>query len=518
MKKKLALLLTGILLLTACGPSGETLPSEGGQETQSGQEAGDASGAEDGETAVQALPAVKIENIRLTRYAEDGDTQLVEISQDNMTLSGEGYEKAAEAVRRLLYTAESELSAQADDMMEMAAEHYESVKADAYWFSPYTSSSTYEIVRLDNRVLSVKRQSYEYSGGAHGMGVTWGTTIDLESGLALELPHLASDSSGFMDKMLEVVLESLSQRKEELFADYEAYVREDFEQVGWYLDASGIEVIFSPYEIGPYASGNISVCVPYGAVADYMKPEYCGLQEVCISRLPQNSQAELKLADGTCTVLLQYRTSEDGIDELACIINGEEFVSRENVWVKSAYLLQRTDGRAFLIYDIDWASDDYETFVCELSADGARETASVYAALDGSAVSQDSVVLNFSLYVLGTYASEMPYALTEEGELEPLGERFEITPNGEWQQLTTIRELPVTVNGQQTTLPAGTKLYIEATDNAGTAWFRTVESASGSGGDGVSGEISFERREDDYQLYIDGISEYEYFEDLPYAG
>ena len=107
----------------------------------------------------------------------------------------------------------------------------------------------------------------------------------------------------------------------------------------------------------------------------------------------------------------------------------------------------------------------------------------------------------------------MSYALTEDGGLEPLEEIYTFTPNREWQGLTTMKELPVTVNGQQTMLPVGTSLFIDATDNAGTAWFTTDE-ASGA----ISGEIYYERKEDDYQLYINGISEYEYFEMIPYTG
>lgn len=72
----------------------------------------------------------------------------------------------------------------------------------------------------------------------------------------------------------------------------------------------------------------------------------------------------------------------------------------------------------------------------------------------------------------------------------------------------------MTVDGRQTALPAGTSLYINATDDAGTAWFTTAEP---SGAEAVSGEIHYERNEE-YTLLVNGVSEWEYFETIPYSG
>ena len=519
MKKLIALFLTGTLFLSACQLSGQRVSNEDESEKHSGQSAVEESAENDSpEKTAQALPKISIENSMIQRYAEDGETLLVEISQDNMTLEGEGYEKAAEAVKSLFYRTEEELSTQADDMMEMALEQYSDMQtweSDYFWFSAYTASTGYEITRLDTKVLSLKSQSYEYTGGAHGYGGEWGATIELESGAELELSQLAEDVPSFMDKLLESVLESLNQQEDELFPDYESYVKEHIEEVNWYLDGAGIEIVFTPYEIGPYASGNISVFVPYGEVAEYMKPEYVETPEVYITRLPCNSEVTLELADGAYTVSWRVEYTVQYDDYENTIIVNDESLIEPFVMVQHVYLMRRPEGRSFLIFDFDEASADYETLVYELRAGGAVKTADISAALDGKNIGADNMRLRFSIDVLGTYFPEMTYSLTKDGKLEPQEDIYYITPNREWQGLTTVRELPVTVGGKQTTLPAGTLLYIDATDNAGTAWFTTAED-SGSGA--VSGEIHYERREEDYQLYIDGISEYEYFEMLPYTG
>ena len=522
MKKTVVLLLAVTLLLSGCQFSGQDISGESGSGDQGDPSVvkesseNDPAGDDAPKLSETSLPLISIESINVQRYTEDGETLLVEITRDNMTLSGDGYEKAADAVRKQFYRSEEDLSEQADDLAEMAMDQYMATKDQNAWFSPYGSRTSYEVTRLDANVLSVKGNSYDYEGGAHGYGAEWGTTIDLKSGAELALSQLAEDAPGFINKVLEIVLEDLSgrQEEEELFDAYESYVEQNIEETSWYLDMTGIVLVYTPYEIGPYASGSIAVRVPYGEVAECMKAEYLPAQENYISRLPMDQEVTTKLPDGVCTVLWKMEHVGPYDDyETTITVNGGDSLVEPIVSVQHAYLMRRTDGRCFLIFDIDWASDDFETFVYELGTDGAVQTADVWAALDGKNIGMDKIRLRFSLDVLGTYISRMSYALTEDGGLEPLEDIYTFTPNREWQGLTTVQELPVTVNGQQTTLPAGTSLFIEATDNAGTAWFTTDE-ASGA----ISGEIHYERREDDYQLYINGISEYEYFEMLPYVG
>ena len=521
-KRTVVLLLVATLFLSACQFSGQDISNETDNVEQNNssffEKFTESDSAEDdtSELSEPSLPIINIESFNVQRYTEDGETLLVEISGDNMTLSGDGYEKAAEAVRKHFYSTEEELAKYADELVEMAMDQYMATKDQNDWFVPYGSNNNYEVTRLDTNVMSVKGNSYDYEGGAHGYGAEWGTTIDLKSGAELSLSQLAEDAPGFVNKVLEVVLESLSTRQEqdELFDAYESYVEQHIEETNWYLDAAGIVLVYTPYEIGPYASGNITVRVLYDDVAEYMKAEYLPLQGNYIYRLPRDYEATTELSDGVCTVLWQMKHVGPYDDyETTITVNDGDSLVEPIVSVQHAYLMRRPDGKAFLIFDIDWASDDYETFVYELSADAAVQTADIWAALDGKNINMDSLILRFCLDVLGTYISGMSYTLTEDGGLEPLEEIYKFTPNREWQGLTTVRELPVTVNGQQTTLHAGASLFIGSTDNEGTAWFTTDEN-SGT----ISGEIHYERRENDYQLYINGISEFEYFEMIPYAG
>ena len=515
MKKLITFALIGMLFLSACGDSNSNPDNANKNSSSELQEssAGRESDAEQTQTdQTAALPIVKVENRHLLRYTEDGEVLLSELEQDNITLDGIGYEKAAETVKRLFYVSDEAMERTVDDYAEMAQEQYEFVK-DQGWFANYVSVTTYEIARLDTKVLSVKCLGYDYFGGAHNNSWIGGATIDLESGLELELSRLADDAAGFMDKTLEFVIAELGKRQDELYEDYESYVKENLENTDWYLDAAGIEFTFSPYAIGPYSSGSIIVCVPYEEVAEYMKPEYLDVPGEYIRMLP----AECEAADreGTYRVSIEYRQTGEYMEETYLHVNGKEQKLGEHVYMTQAYLMRRANGRNFLVYTVDWASDDYETYVCELTAEGAVQTDSIWARIDGKNMNPKEMNLRFSLDILGTYSSQMRYELSEEGVFTALDNVYSIQPHqGGGGGLVTIKALPVKMDGQETTLPSGSKISVTATDNAGTAWFEGIDAS----GKSVAGEIHYERREDEWQLYIDGVSEYEYFEMLPYAG
>lgn len=129
-------------------------------------------------------------------------------------------------------------------------------------------------------------------------------------------------------------------------------------------------------------------------------------------------------------------------------------------------------------------------------------------------VSPDGMTLRAHLDVLGTYYAYMDYEIGESGALTQTEDVFEILQDGyAWRVLTTMKELPVTVDGETTMLPEGSRIRITGTDNEGTASFTDEDTDA-------AGSILYERGDGDdaWTLYIDGVSEYEYFEMIPYAG
>ncbi len=230
-------------------------------------------------------------------------------------------------------------------------------------------------------------------------------------------------------------------------------------------------------------------------------------------QIPQGERVRLEQAAGgdALEIVLDNRVLDEYTNEFFLVLDGQETSLGKDIWLLHAYLFRKPEGRTFFVYDFDWASEDSETFVCEVTDGSLKEADSIGAAIGGGSVGVDRLGLSFGIQVLGSYSSDMEYGITDDGKLEPLEERYEIMYRGESWGLTLVKDLPVEVNGQSTVVPAGSKIRVVATDNDGTVWFETE-------GGSMTGTIRYERGDDDFPLYIDGISEYEYFETLPYAG
>ena len=96
--------------------------------------------------------------------------------------------------------------------------------------------------------------------------------------------------------------------------------------------------------------------------------------------------------------------------------------------------------------------------------------------------------------------------------LTPLGDEWQIVPaNTSYSRLSVVRDIPVTLDdGTESVFGPGTVLQVTGTD--GKSFVDVITS------DGVTGRIAIEQPAGDWQWYIDGESELEYFELVPYVG
>lgn len=159
----------------------------------------------------------------------------------------------------------------------------------------------------------------------------------------------------------------------------------------------------------------------------------------------------------------------------------------------------------------DMASDDFafsgwtidNTGLTGLTIDGE-----MYIDARIVSVGSGAMQLERTLHVLGTHHGTSAYCFGPNGELEQLDAFWQIQDES---GLSLIRPLPVVMSDNtQAELPAGTQLYVTATDGESAVFFRTDG--------GQTGEISIARDESNEGWMIAGVSENEYFETLPYAG
>lgn len=143
---------------------------------------------------------------------------------------------------------------------------------------PYHLTTNYVPTRIDQSVLSLFGNVIEYTGGAHGNDIACSVTYDMTTGSVLTWQDILCDNVT-PDLFSNLILNALSDSDSVLFEGYEQTVKDIYgkEFPGsneWYLDADGLCCYFSPYTIGPYASGTITARVPYGSLAGVLQDAY----------------------------------------------------------------------------------------------------------------------------------------------------------------------------------------------------------------------------------------------------
>lgn len=448
-------------------------------------------------------------------YTDDGETLLLSVDADRVEVVGDGYD----ALNDALSAQWGGLTDDYDELLQMAKEHYDSEEEKNYFINYYNSESVLAY-RIDNRVASFCSIHGGYEGGAHDYYVFEGFTFDVSSGRKLQLEDILSDAEGFYDKAVSYIAQKLEEDYADgLFPEYQDVVENDTfgeTPMCWYLDNTGIVIEYNLYTVAPYVTGAPSVTLPYDMFSEYIKEEYISPCSSVIARVMENTDASRLIgADGEVKIASVY-DEEYGTTEVT-VVSGD---SSETVGTFSqfmmGYVVKRSDGRSFLVFYCDYASDDYVTYVYEVTGGKVQACDKLDGASFGGAylggagkfyLGTDKLGLFMHLDVFGSYAGSMEYSLTEDGKLVQAEEIFAVDT---LYKLTVAKDLPVTLEGVETEIPAGSVLKITGTDNAGTAYFRLDT--------GETGTISYVRDEEQWQLLIDGVSENEYFEQLPYSG
>ncbi len=529
LRNVLALLLAGSMFVTAgCGSGGE--PEEGPvvrtqeEETEAsgGPEFSDGQKVPDGGQAPGSVPQIRFSRETADDYDNQSGQWLLHVEYETAEVTDGGTEEAAQAVRQWSEHRVREIEGLRKGHALAAAE-------DAAFGEPtdsyrYSITQRLETARVDARVISLIESNSEYTGGAHGSWGSSGVTFDAESGALLELEDLLTDQEGFQETAEAYILGRLAEREPEgLFPDYESIVSGMWESgPNWYLDAAGITFIFQPYLIGPWAMGEVLVTFPYTEAAGYLSEDYLperlySLSAPMAAKVPEGETVQIyasPLDSSPEKIRVWLDGGEEGYGPVRVEADGVTAETESFVRIGNIFLMCPQDGRTFLVFDADYASDDFVTFVFELK-DRLLVECDRREGLSIDTVNTDSLKGRMHLDMLGTYGGQMDYTPGPDGQLEASGSWYEIPEAGSpWQELHVVRELPVRIGEEETTLPAGSVIRITAADNEGTVRFRELST-------GLEGEITGERGtggEDSWKLYIDGIPEDEYFETLPYAG
>ena len=146
--------------------------------------------------------------------------------------------------------------------------------------APLSEELTYTCYRTGS-LISIAADYYSYLGGAHPNTVYFSWNYDLDSGVFLSIPELATDPQAFTLAVADMIEVQAGER----FASEPEYEGLSISDIYWdnyretiekwgsdyaaSFDADGLTVIFSAYELASYANGPQEFHIPYAALDSY---------------------------------------------------------------------------------------------------------------------------------------------------------------------------------------------------------------------------------------------------------
>lgn len=120
-------------------------------------------------------------------------------------------------------------------------------------------------------IISVMEDGYFYGGGAHPFGYTASYTFDLSLGEFIDPIDIADDSEAFRTEAAALLVAKAEALGEEytagFFPDY-AETISHWNERAVLFDKGGMTVIFSVYDLGPYAMGPVELYLTYQELAE----------------------------------------------------------------------------------------------------------------------------------------------------------------------------------------------------------------------------------------------------------
>lgn len=443
-------------------------------------------------------------------YLENSEEAYFYLQYCDASVEGDGYEDLKRNLENWSMERSEGLRSLYTTFEESVTEDFSGEEA-FYGYSLYQTLST---ARVDEAVVCLLDDTYQYTGGAHGMSYREGITFDAHNGKRLTLRDILTDYDNFSAEATERIIYELKDiHGEELFDDYittvEALWQEDTEPQ-WYLDATGIVIVLQEYTVGPYALGRPEIHLPYAEFEPYIKDAYLPVNTDGVAAFSVNEEVFLQLpATGEEMLMMLSCEWENDRSNTSLWLGSQEMPLREYVAITNSYLLRRGE-EVYCLIEVDVASDDYETTVYRLTDGVIEKVAQVGAAIDKGNVNSESIVMESWVDLLGTYGGIKTYRFDENGEFGTEDEEYILHRND--FVLTTTQNISVTLDDTESILPVGSHIIINATDGETYVKFTIQET-------GQIGVMKVSREETDYyNVTIDGMNENECFESLPYAG
>ena len=446
--------------------------------------------------------------------------------------SGEKYPKLAERLDEINEKNQGIFHDFVEQNVSLAQEHYADTPE---YFYEYSSNSSYLVQRADNLILSIREDGNEYIGGAHGMYGVWGINYEPSTGKELTLADVCTKVDELPAILSEKVIENYADEYEtfESLQDIlEEYEPKDY---NWTMGYQGITFYFNPYEIASYAMGGITVTLWFDENPELFDEKFFEKPSTgYVMDLPLDNEVEIlnKGRKDKLRISTYYETEEDeeyGVQRLSITLNDISYYEEEYYgydFYPCLVCVNESGEEKYFLYVQGIAENDYSCIsvydlngeeikmlerlsgvgFCGVWDEDAGEYGTYYNCVFGN---PQEFELGTRIEILGTWTGKRFYSIdAETGIPQSMIEYFTIS-NGD---IPTISRIPLEVtmlpDETKEELPAGTEFYFIRTDGENYVDARLT--------DGRECRIMVEF--EDYDQTINGVDQWECFDNLLYAG
>jgi len=139
-------------------------------------------------------------------------------------------------------------------------------------------SMVYSEVRHSETIFTVIFDEYLYTGGAHGIPLTYAFTFDTETETELTLDDVFIDVEAGLAVVAPLAVDQVTELLGE-FADADwietgTATDVDTNYATWALSDEGIIFYFGAYQVAPYAAGTQTVIIPFTDLLDVLEPAF----------------------------------------------------------------------------------------------------------------------------------------------------------------------------------------------------------------------------------------------------